>query len=61
MGKKELEHIKSSAITELREKSKTLTEEGEQLWSYISQGDLLFEEKHLAMEDIKHLKKESII
>lgn len=50
MNKKQFEHLKHSAIVELREKPQSLTEEGERLWSYISAGDLVFETRQVTME-----------
>ena len=54
---KALKGMKMSAISALKEKTKTLTEEGDRIWGYINDGDLLFEERLSAVEDIKSLQK----
>jgi secreted Zn-dependent insulinase-like peptidase len=42
--------MKDGVVSSLKEKRKSLLEEGEFLWSHIQSGDLAFEEKEVAAE-----------
>ncbi|CAD8204068.1 unnamed protein product [Paramecium octaurelia] len=61
LKKKQFEHLRHSAIIELREKPQTLSEEADRLWGYISSGDYSFEEREVTIERMKSITKEQVI
>ncbi|CAD8092428.1 unnamed protein product [Paramecium primaurelia] len=61
MNKKQFEHLRHSAIVELRQKPQTLSEEADRLWGYISSDDYSFEERQVTIENLKQISKEQII
>ncbi|CAD8118614.1 unnamed protein product [Paramecium sonneborni] len=61
MNKKQFEHLRHSAIVELRQKPQSLSEEAERLWGYISSGDYSFEERQVTIERLKSITKQQVV
>ncbi|CAD8053672.1 unnamed protein product [Paramecium sonneborni] len=61
MNNREFQHLKHGVITELKEKPQSLSEEGDRLWKYISAGTIEFEDRQVAIEEIRKISKNQLI
>ncbi|CAD8138831.1 unnamed protein product [Paramecium octaurelia] len=61
MNNREFQHLKHGVITDLKENPQSLSEEGDRLWKYISAGTIEFEDRQVAIEEIKKISKQELI
>ncbi|CAD8135109.1 unnamed protein product [Paramecium pentaurelia] len=61
MNNRGFQHLKHGVITELKENPQSLSEEGDRLWKYISAGTIEFEDRQVAIEEIRKISKQELI
>ncbi|CAK74950.1 unnamed protein product (macronuclear) [Paramecium tetraurelia] len=61
MNNREFQHLKHGVVTDLKENPQSLSEEGDRLWQYISAGTIEFEDRQVAIEEIRKISKQELI